>query len=111
MEAVQTGRVFQLARLHHGSSMKAAKSIWREVRPESNLCFWKSLAAILQMKQHYDQCKSALILKQEICKWGILNAIKVAKQLECPPNTLLRDIKAAQKRGVMANEKCQGALP
>eukprot|EP00971_Amphidinium_carterae_P031886 628325-Amphidinium_carterae.1 len=48
----------------------------------------RSLNAILQLKQHADQNKSALILKQEVCKWGILNAAKVAKQLECPSNTL-----------------------
>eukprot|EP00971_Amphidinium_carterae_P173104 3431652-Amphidinium_carterae.4 len=42
-----------------------------------------NFAAILQMKQHADQHKSALMLKQEVCDWGILNATKAAKQLEC----------------------------
>eukprot|EP00971_Amphidinium_carterae_P092287 1827129-Amphidinium_carterae.2 len=106
-EAAEARRVFQLARLHHDSTMKAAREVpWRDVRPEGNLCFWRSIGAILQLKQHANQGKSALILRQEVCEWGILNATEVAKQLECPPNTLLRDIRNVQRRGVMAIKKC-----
>eukprot|EP00971_Amphidinium_carterae_P181317 3597165-Amphidinium_carterae.1 len=69
----------------------------------------------LQLKQHADQSKSALILKQEVCEWGILNATKVTKQLECPPNTLLRNIRIAQRRVLLIVDEdsaiCRGLLP
>eukprot|EP00971_Amphidinium_carterae_P347556 6489619-Amphidinium_carterae.5 len=72
--------------------MRAAKDLNRkEVSPESLLCLWRSLAAILLLTQHPDQGNFALILKQKNCEWGTRNATKVAKQLECP---------------VKANEKC-----
>eukprot|EP00971_Amphidinium_carterae_P097599 1931354-Amphidinium_carterae.1 len=52
-EAAEAGQVFQLARLHHGSTMKAAREVtWRDVSPKGNLCFWRSIGAILQLKQH-----------------------------------------------------------
>eukprot|EP00971_Amphidinium_carterae_P077526 1532145-Amphidinium_carterae.2 len=62
--------------------------------------------AILKMTKHPDQAKSALILKQEVCEWGILHATQVEQQLECLPNTLLSDIRTAQRRVVIASEKC-----
>eukprot|EP00971_Amphidinium_carterae_P234367 4650574-Amphidinium_carterae.2 len=79
---------------------------WSEVSGEGNLCFWRCLSAILKLTRHPDQGKSVLSLKQEVCDWGIMHATKVSQQLECPPNTLLNDIRTVQRRGVMANEKC-----
>eukprot|EP00971_Amphidinium_carterae_P185275 3679109-Amphidinium_carterae.2 len=43
-EAVRAGKSFQLARLHHGSTMQAAQSeSWNEVSGEGNVCFWRCL--------------------------------------------------------------------
>eukprot|EP00971_Amphidinium_carterae_P165217 3275065-Amphidinium_carterae.1 len=87
--------------------MQAARSeSWGEVSGEGNLCFWRCISAILKYTRHPDQEKSALALKQEVCNWGIMNATKASQQLECTPNGLLNDIRTAQRRGVMANEKC-----
>eukprot|EP00971_Amphidinium_carterae_P108879 2156043-Amphidinium_carterae.1 len=106
-QAAQEGKSFQLARLHHGSTMQAARrESWGEVSGEGNLCFWRCLSAILKATRHPDQEKSALILKQEVCNWGIMNATKASQQLACTPNGLLNDIRTAQRKGVMANEKC-----
>eukprot|EP00971_Amphidinium_carterae_P259407 5147352-Amphidinium_carterae.3 len=78
----------------------------RSEQGEDNLCFWRCLSAILKLTRHPDQGKTVLALKQEVCDWGIMHAMKVSQPLECPPNTLLNDIRTAQRRGVMANEKC-----
>eukprot|EP00971_Amphidinium_carterae_P197828 3926134-Amphidinium_carterae.1 len=106
-QAAREGKSFQLARLHHGSTMQAARSeSWGEDSGEGNLCFWRCISAILKYTRHPDQEKSALVLKQDVCNWGIMNATKASQQLECTPNGLLNDIRIAQRRGVMANEKC-----
>eukprot|EP00971_Amphidinium_carterae_P080834 1599046-Amphidinium_carterae.1 len=66
-EAIRAGKSFQLARLHHGSTIQAARSEkWNEVSGEDNLCFWRCLSAILKTTRHPDQGKTVLALKQEV---------------------------------------------
>eukprot|EP00971_Amphidinium_carterae_P119998 2376901-Amphidinium_carterae.1 len=65
-QAAQEGKSFQLARLHHGSTMQAVKQeSWGEVSGEGNLCFWRCLSAILKATRHPDQEKPEQTLKQE----------------------------------------------
>eukprot|EP00971_Amphidinium_carterae_P213930 4245821-Amphidinium_carterae.1 len=72
-QAAREGKSFQLARLHHGSAMQAARSeSWGEVSGEGNLCFWRCISAILKYTRHPDQEKSAVALKQDVCNWGIM---------------------------------------
>eukprot|EP00971_Amphidinium_carterae_P283419 5626417-Amphidinium_carterae.1 len=74
-EAVRAGKSFQLARLHHGSTMQAARNeCWSEVSGEGNLCFWRCLSAILKLIRHPDQEKSVLALEQEVCDWALIGA-------------------------------------